>query len=243
MAALLHEGLPCESAPLSWAGPPRSVGGGEGKLKPPSLSCDLGSIDAISMLTSALESRNGSSPTGRTKRRDSKAPLTENLTVLQSHLPKTKESSPRGPLSALQVHLAEGGLGPRAGGGGGRTVPTGGASKVEENVVQTTGWAFKPVSMCILQAPFVKNPSRAKFLLRLSCRSLHFGLCFSPPSPSFNLPCLWKCRRHLRPRQTHPRHLHRHPHHLEKMGRSRKWRWKMRGARSRLPQEQRKMLP
>lgn len=153
-----------------------------------------GSIDAISMLTSARESRNGSSPTGRTKRRDSKAPLTENLTVLQSHLPKTKESSPRGPLSALQ-------------------------------------------------APFVKNPSRAKFLLRLSCRSLHFGLCFSPPSPSFNLPCLWKCRRHLRPRQTHPRHLHRHPHHLEKMGRSRKWRWKMRGERSRLPQEQRKMLP
>ncbi|XP_016154370.1 PREDICTED: formin-binding protein 4, partial [Ficedula albicollis] len=61
-----------------------------------------GSIDAISMLTSARESRNGSSPMGRTKRRDSKAPLTENPTVLRSHLPKTKESSPRGRLSAPQ---------------------------------------------------------------------------------------------------------------------------------------------
>lgn len=96
------EGLPCESAPLSWAGPPRSVGGGEGNLKPPSLSCDLGSIDAISMLTSAQESRNGSSPTGRTKRRDS-GPPTEKPTVLLNHLQKTKESAPRTPPSAPQV--------------------------------------------------------------------------------------------------------------------------------------------
>lgn len=193
VAAPLHEGLPCESALLSWAGPPWSVGGGEGKLKPPSLSCDLGSIDAISMLTSAQETRNGSSPTGRMRRRDSEAP-TENPTVLQSHLPKTKESAPRSLPSAPQ-------------------------------------------------APFVKNPSQAKFLLRLSCRSLHFGLCFSPPSRSSNLPCLWKCLRRLRPPQTRPRHLPRRPHHLEKTGRSRKWRWKMRGVRSHLPQEQRKMLP
>lgn len=152
-----------------------------------------GSIDAISMLTSAQETRNGSSPTGRMRRRDSEAP-TENPTVLQSHLPKTKESAPRSPPSAPQ-------------------------------------------------APFVKNPSQAKFLLRLSCRSLHFGLCFSPPSRSSNLPCLWKCLRRLRPPQTRPRHLPRRPHHLEKTGRSRKWRWKMRGVRSHLPQEQRKMLP
>ncbi|XP_031966587.1 formin-binding protein 4 isoform X1 [Corvus moneduloides] len=60
-----------------------------------------GSIDAISMLTSAQESRNGSFPTGRMRRRDSEAP-TENPTVLQSHLPKTKESAPRSPPSALQ---------------------------------------------------------------------------------------------------------------------------------------------
>lgn len=131
-----------------------------------------GSIDAISMLTSARESRNGSSPMGRTKRRDSEAP-TENLRVLQSRLPKTKESIPRSLLSAPQ-------------------------------------------------APFVKNPSRAKLLLRLSCRSLHFGLCFSPPSPSSNHPCLWKCPRHLRPPQTRPHHLHHRPHRLEKTGRSRK---------------------
>lgn len=96
------EGLPCESAPLSWAGPPRSVGGGGGNLKPPSLSCDLGSIDAISMLTSAQESRNGSSPTGRTKRRDS-GPPTEKPTVLLNHLQKTKESAPGTPPSAPQV--------------------------------------------------------------------------------------------------------------------------------------------
>lgn len=131
---------------------------------------------------------------GRTKRRDSEVPPTENPTVLQSHLPKTKESTPRGPPSAPQ-------------------------------------------------APFVKNPSQAKFLLRLSCRSLHFGLCFSPPSQSSNLPCLWKCLRRLHPPQTRPRRLHRHPHLLEKMGRSRKWRWKMRGVRSHLRQEQRRMLP
>ncbi|XP_039245700.1 formin-binding protein 4 isoform X1 [Pipra filicauda] len=60
-----------------------------------------GSIDAISMLTNARESRNGSSPTGRTKRRDSEAP-TENPTVLLSPLPKTKESAPRSPPSAPQ---------------------------------------------------------------------------------------------------------------------------------------------
>ncbi|XP_049676280.1 formin-binding protein 4 isoform X1 [Accipiter gentilis] len=60
-----------------------------------------GSIDAISMLTSAQESRNGSSPTGRTKRRDSGAP-TEKPTVLLNHLQKTKESAPRTPPSAPQ---------------------------------------------------------------------------------------------------------------------------------------------
>uniref|UniRef100_A0A8C3M7X8 Uncharacterized protein n=1 Tax=Geospiza parvula TaxID=87175 RepID=A0A8C3M7X8_GEOPR len=114
-----------------------------------------GSIDAISMLTSARESRNGSSPMGRTKRRDSEAPRTENPTVLQSHLPKTKESTPRGPPSAPQ-------------------------------------------------APFVKNPSQAKFLLRLSCQSLRFGLCFSPPSQSSNLPCLWKCLRRPPPPDSPP---------------------------------------
>ncbi|XP_074951180.1 formin-binding protein 4 isoform X1 [Phalacrocorax aristotelis] len=52
-----------------------------------------GSIDAISMLTSVQESRNGSSPTGRTKRRDS-GPPTEKPTVLLNHLQKTKESAP-----------------------------------------------------------------------------------------------------------------------------------------------------
>ncbi|XP_063189449.1 formin-binding protein 4 isoform X4 [Chroicocephalus ridibundus] len=60
-----------------------------------------GSIDAISMLTSAQESRNGSSPTGRTKRRDS-GPPTEKPTVLLNHLQKTKESVPRTPPSAPQ---------------------------------------------------------------------------------------------------------------------------------------------
>ncbi|XP_069660354.1 formin-binding protein 4 isoform X2 [Haliaeetus albicilla] len=60
-----------------------------------------GSIDAISMLTSAQESHNGSSPTGRTKRRDSGAP-TEKPTVLLNHLQKTKESAPRTPPSAPQ---------------------------------------------------------------------------------------------------------------------------------------------
>ncbi|KAM6393248.1 formin-binding protein 4 isoform 2-T2 [Pluvialis apricaria] len=60
-----------------------------------------GSIDAISMLTSAQESRNGSSPTGRTKRRDS-GPPTEKPTVLLNHLQKTKESAPRTPPSAPQ---------------------------------------------------------------------------------------------------------------------------------------------
>ncbi|KAM6321773.1 formin-binding protein 4 isoform 3-T3 [Podargus strigoides] len=60
-----------------------------------------GSIDAISMLTSARESRNGSSPTGRTKRRESEAPR-ENPTVLPSHPQKTKESAPGIPPSAPQ---------------------------------------------------------------------------------------------------------------------------------------------
>ncbi|XP_074774436.1 formin-binding protein 4 isoform X1 [Athene noctua] len=60
-----------------------------------------GSIDAISMLTSAQESRNGSSPTGRTKRRDSEPP-TEKPTVLLNHLQKTKESAPGTPPSAPQ---------------------------------------------------------------------------------------------------------------------------------------------
>ncbi|XP_056209449.1 formin-binding protein 4 isoform X2 [Falco biarmicus] len=60
-----------------------------------------GSIDAISMLTSAQESRNGSSPTGRTKRRDS-GPPTEKPTVLLNHLQKTRESAPRTPPSAPQ---------------------------------------------------------------------------------------------------------------------------------------------
>ncbi|KAM6359930.1 formin-binding protein 4 isoform 2-T2 [Alca torda] len=60
-----------------------------------------GSIDAISMLTSAQESHSGSSPTGRTKRRDS-GPPTEKPTVLLNHLQKTKESAPRTPPSALQ---------------------------------------------------------------------------------------------------------------------------------------------
>ncbi|XP_054684101.1 formin-binding protein 4 isoform X1 [Grus americana] len=60
-----------------------------------------GSIDAISMLTSAQESRNGSSPTGRTKRTDS-GPLTEKPTVLLNHLQKTKESAPRNPPSTPQ---------------------------------------------------------------------------------------------------------------------------------------------
>lgn len=181
---------------------------------------------------------------GRTKRRDSEAP-TENPTVLQSHLPKTKESAPRSPPSAPQVRLADsGGSWSQSGGRGGRAVHGGSTSKRDHGQEQAaqTG-VFKPVSMCILQAPFVKNPSQAKFLLRLSCRSLHFGLCFSPPSRSSNLPCLWKCLRRLHPLQTRLRHLPRHPHRLEKTGRSRKWRWKMRGARSHLPREQRKMLP
>ncbi|XP_042641335.1 formin-binding protein 4 isoform X1 [Tyto alba] len=60
-----------------------------------------GSIDAISMLTSAQESRNGSSPTGRTKRRDS-GPPPEKPTVLLNHLQKTKESAPGTPPSAPQ---------------------------------------------------------------------------------------------------------------------------------------------
>ncbi|XP_055669329.1 LOW QUALITY PROTEIN: formin-binding protein 4 [Falco peregrinus] len=60
-----------------------------------------GSIDAISMLTSAQESRNGSSPTGRTKRRDS-GPPTEKPTVLLNHLQKTRESAQRTPPSAPQ---------------------------------------------------------------------------------------------------------------------------------------------
>lgn len=107
---------------------------------------------------------------------------------------------------------------------------------------RSVAWVFKPVSLCILQAPFVKNPSQAKSLLRLSCRSLHFGLCFSPLSRSSNLPCLWKCLRRLRLRLTR-RRRRRRPHHLlEKTARSRKWRWKMRGARSRLPRGRRKML-
>ncbi|KAK2520462.1 hypothetical protein Q9966_013390 [Columba livia] len=62
-----------------------------------------GSIDAISMLTSARESRNGNSPTGRrTKRKDSEAP-TEKPTVLLNHLQKTKESAPGTPPSTPQV--------------------------------------------------------------------------------------------------------------------------------------------
>lgn len=109
---------------------------------------------------------------------------------------------------------------------------------------RSVAWVFKPVSICILQAPFVKNPSQAKSLLRLSCRSLHFGLCFSPLSRSSNLPCLWKCLRRLRLHQIRPRRRRHHPRHrLEKMARSRKWRWKTRGARSRLPREQKKTLP
>ncbi|XP_065694993.1 formin-binding protein 4 isoform X3 [Patagioenas fasciata] len=61
-----------------------------------------GSIDAISMLTSARESRNGNSPTGRrTKRRDSEAP-TEKPTVLLNHLQKTKESARGTPPSTPQ---------------------------------------------------------------------------------------------------------------------------------------------
>ncbi|XP_065491334.1 formin-binding protein 4 isoform X2 [Caloenas nicobarica] len=61
-----------------------------------------GSIDAISMLTSARESRNGNSPTGRrTKTRDSEAP-TEKPTVLLNHLRKTKESTPGTPPSTPQ---------------------------------------------------------------------------------------------------------------------------------------------
>nr|XP_021138161.1 formin-binding protein 4 [Columba livia] len=62
-----------------------------------------GSIDAISMLTSARESRNGNSPTGRrTKRKDSEAP-TEKPTVLLNHLQKTKESAPGTPPSTPQA--------------------------------------------------------------------------------------------------------------------------------------------
>jgi len=115
------EGLPCESAALSRAGPPRSVAGRGGKLKAPSLSCDLGSIDAISMLTSARESRNGSSPTGRTKRRDS-GPPTEKPTVLLNHLQETKESAPGTPPSAPQVQRGVGSGGsPRVGGSGPRS--------------------------------------------------------------------------------------------------------------------------
>ncbi|XP_053924258.1 formin-binding protein 4 isoform X3 [Cuculus canorus] len=60
-----------------------------------------GSIDAISMLTSAQESPSGSSPKGRTKRRDSESP-TEKPTVLLNHLRKTKESAPGTPPSAPQ---------------------------------------------------------------------------------------------------------------------------------------------
>ncbi|XP_069713326.1 formin-binding protein 4 isoform X3 [Phaenicophaeus curvirostris] len=60
-----------------------------------------GSIDAISMLTSAQESPNGSSPKGRTKRRDSESP-TEKPTVLLNHPPKTKESTPGTTPSAPQ---------------------------------------------------------------------------------------------------------------------------------------------
>lgn len=73
------------------------VDGWGGNLKPsPSLVCDLGSIDAISMLTSAQESPNGSSPTGRTKRRREESEVaTEKAKDLLSHLPKTKESAPR----------------------------------------------------------------------------------------------------------------------------------------------------
>lgn len=169
-------------------------------------------------------------------------PLTENLMVLQSHLPKTKESTPRDLPSAPQVQWGSW----HQSRAGGRAVHGGSAFKWDrgqEQVVQTIGQVFKPMSMCVSQAPFVKNPSQTKFLLRLLCRSLHFGLCFSPLSRSSNLPCLWKCLRHLRPPPTHPHHLHHHPHRLEKMGRSRKWRWKMKGVRSHLPQEQRRMLP
>ncbi|XP_067151952.1 formin-binding protein 4 isoform X1 [Apteryx mantelli] len=60
-----------------------------------------GSIDAISMLTSTQESRSGSSPTGRTKRKDSRPP-TEKPTVLLNHLPKKKESTPGTHQSAPQ---------------------------------------------------------------------------------------------------------------------------------------------
>ncbi|XP_025902987.1 formin-binding protein 4, partial [Nothoprocta perdicaria] len=60
-----------------------------------------GSIGAISMLTSTQESRSGSSPTGRTKRTDSRAP-TEKPTVLLNHLPKSKESTPGTQQSAVQ---------------------------------------------------------------------------------------------------------------------------------------------
>ncbi|XP_065541670.1 formin-binding protein 4 isoform X1 [Lathamus discolor] len=54
-----------------------------------------GSIDAISMLTSAQESPNGNSPTGRTKRKDSGHPTGKPAPVLLNHLQRTRESAPR----------------------------------------------------------------------------------------------------------------------------------------------------
>lgn len=132
-AAQLQRVFPARAHCCRGRGLPWSVAVREGNLKLCFLSCDLGSIGAISMLTSTQESRSGSSPTERMKMKDSRAP-TEKPTVLPNHhLPKIKESIPATPLRVQQVRcggrkmkggelgvaLPALGAGPRPCGGGG----------------------------------------------------------------------------------------------------------------------------
>ncbi|XP_030307136.1 formin-binding protein 4 isoform X2 [Calypte anna] len=68
-----------------------------------------GSIDAISMLTSARESRSGNSLTGRRKRKESGTPRGKTR-VLLSPPPRRKENAPGTPPRDLQVQPGGGGL-------------------------------------------------------------------------------------------------------------------------------------
>lgn len=192
MAALVDEGLPGESPALSRERPMSACHCRGGNVKPSVLSCDLGTIGAISMLTSRQESPSGSSRMARRKRTG--RPRTVKLKLFPNQLRRRKLSP-----------------------------------------VVTPRWRTPQV----LSA---KSPSPAKFLPRPSCRSLHFGLCFSLLSPCSNPLFLWRCHRLPHLRQSH--HLHHRRRHrlLGRTERSRRWRWRMRKARNHQPQEQRKML-
>lgn len=90
MAALLEEGLPGESTALSRERPMSACQCRGGNVKPPVLSCDLGTIGAISMLTSRQESPSGNFQMARRKRTG--RPRTVKPRLLPNRLRKRKLS-------------------------------------------------------------------------------------------------------------------------------------------------------